>query len=119
MTIYDGHTEYENQLQDLEHDLEILTEAAETAEANRSTVYGWEIPELYDEDELDLDEARGYVQTVAEAAGEIASILAAARDKVQERIENLHVEEPCDECGAVIVNDDQSLHEDWCEQREE
>lgn len=30
-----------------------------------------------------------------------------------------YVEEPCDECGAVIINDDQTLHEDWCEQEEQ
>ena len=112
-------TEYEGQKQDLEQDLEKLTDAADDADGRRSTVYGWEIPDLWDEDDLDLDKARSYVQTVQEAVGEIVSILAAARDKVQERLDNLHVEEPCDECGAVIVNDDQSLHEDWCEQRED
>lgn len=111
-------TEYKSIKQDLEQDLEKLTEAAETAEANRSQVYGWEIPDLWDEDDLELDEARGYVQTVQEAAGEIASILVTARDKVQDKLDNLHVEEPCDECGQVIVNDDHSEHLDECSQKE-
>ena len=113
-------TWYEDERQDLDKDLETLTEAAETAEANRSTTYGWSVPDLWNEDDLDdLGEARNYVQTIQEAAAEVASILAAARDRVQDKINDLHVEEPCDECGAIIVNDDQTLHEDWCEQKED
>lgn len=115
-------TEYEAQKRDLEDALEKLTEAAEEAEAKRSTIYGWEAVEVDLGIELDLDleldGARSYIQTAQEAAGEVASILAAARDKVQDELNDLHVEEDCDECGAVLVNDDQSLHEDWCEQKE-
>jgi len=115
-------TEYEDQRRDLEDALETLTEAAETAEAKRSSVYGWDVPDIDLDMEVDLsaelDEAWGWIQTVQEAAAEIASALAYARDKVQHELDNLHVEEPCDECGAVIVNDDQTLHEDFCEQKE-
>lgn len=116
-------TEYEDQRKDLEDALEKLTEAAESAEAKRSTVYGWDVPDIDPGMEiyldLELDEARSYVQTVQEAAAEISSALAYARDQVQARLDDLHVEEDCDECGAVIVNDDQGLHEDFCEQKED
>lgn len=110
-------TEYEREKRELEEDLEKLTDAADDADGRRSELFGWSIPELWDEDDLDLDEARYKLLAMQGAVSEVASILAYARDVVQDKLNNLHIEETCDNCGAVIVNDDWSLHEDWCEER--
>jgi hypothetical protein len=112
---------------DLEHDIEAVEDALAQARTTRDAVFTMqtEASDLvldtinFDHDARDVEHEAG---AMAEHAGEVYGLLDSLLGQLQTQLADLPDEEPCDECGELIPEDEigqySVCHASWCPELE-